>query len=191
MSIPSNLDPRIERTRRVVLEAAVEVIAESGMGRASIEAISDRSGVARSTIYRHWPDRMDLLMESIGAKLQDVAEVDTGNLKADLMLAFGQLCAMLENDDTRRMVVSHISEASRDPEMAKLHARFTARRRQTAVKIIGHAIDRGDLSKNVDPEQMADDIAAGMFFRAMIRQEPIDTVWLEGHLDRWISIHGG
>ena len=50
-------DPRIERTRQVVLDAALALVAESGYGAVTIEAVAARSGVAKSTIYRHWPGR--------------------------------------------------------------------------------------------------------------------------------------
>src|SRR5262249_17493065 len=56
--------PRIERTRRVVLNAAIALLAESGYAGATIEAIAARSGVAKSTIYRHWPSRLELINDA-------------------------------------------------------------------------------------------------------------------------------
>lgn len=189
MSETVEVDPRIERTRRVVLDAAAQVVAENGIGRASIEAISERSGVARSTIYRHWPDRNVLFMECLGSKIKTDGEIDNGNLREDLIQFFGQLATLLEDRDTRRMVASHIAESTRDPELAQLHARFTERRRELTAEIVNRGVKRGELPKSADAARMADDMAAGIFFRALIRQEPIDAKWLEGHIDRWIGIH--
>ena len=53
-------DPRIERTRRVVLDAALSLLIERGYGELTIEAVAAESGVAKSTIYRHWPSRVEL-----------------------------------------------------------------------------------------------------------------------------------
>ncbi|MEX1280276.1 MAG: helix-turn-helix domain-containing protein, partial [Acidimicrobiia bacterium] len=78
-------DPRIERTRRVVLGAAVEVVAERGFSGATIDAIAQRSGVARSTIYRHWPDRGDLLLEAVSDRVGPVEASVTGDLREDLI----------------------------------------------------------------------------------------------------------
>ncbi|UCG40256.1 MAG: helix-turn-helix transcriptional regulator, partial [Acidimicrobiia bacterium] len=73
------VDPRIERTKTVVLQAAFAVIGELGFGGATIDAIAQRSGVARSTIYRHWPDRADLLIESMAHMVGSVESVTTGD----------------------------------------------------------------------------------------------------------------
>ena len=55
------IDPRVERTRRVVLDATIELIVEGGFTAVTIEAVAARSGVAKSTIYRHWPGRVELM----------------------------------------------------------------------------------------------------------------------------------
>ena len=58
-------DPRLERTRRAVLEAALDLLTEHGYGEVTIEAVAARSGVAKSTIYRHWPGgRPDLVRDA-------------------------------------------------------------------------------------------------------------------------------
>ena len=65
-------DPRIERTHRVVLDAAIEVIAEHGFAGTTIDAIASRSGVARSTIYRNWNGRTELMLEAVRARVGPV-----------------------------------------------------------------------------------------------------------------------
>ena len=57
-------DPRIERTRRVVLDAALALLVERGYGEVTIEAVAAESGVAKSTIYRHWPGRLELINDA-------------------------------------------------------------------------------------------------------------------------------
>jgi len=105
MSIPPDLDPRVERTRKVVLEAAAELIGECGFGRTSVEAISERSGVARSTIYRHWPERDALLFESVGKKMERIQASYTGELRADLILTFSHLGEMLSDEHPKHPCV--------------------------------------------------------------------------------------
>ena len=64
------VDPRVERTRLSVLAAAAELMAEVGWGGVTIESVSARSGVARTTIYRHWPDRLALLANAMASVLE-------------------------------------------------------------------------------------------------------------------------
>jgi len=189
MTIPTEVDPRIERTRRVVLEAAAELLAECGFGRTSIEAISERSGVARSTIYRHWPDRNELLIESIGKRVTMMEATETGDLRTDLISLYSHLGSMLNNEATRSVVASFMAEASRDPELAALNSKFTKARVQASSALIGNAVERGDLPPGTDPLQMAHDLAGGIFFRGLVLREATDDAWIAAHVDRWISIY--
>jgi len=189
MTKTKEIDPRIERTRRVVLDAAAELVGECGFGRASIEAISERSGVARSTIYRHWPERSDLLVEAVGKRVGPVTAVDSGDLRTDLLQVFSHLGNLLSSEPTKSVAASFIAEAIRDPELAALHAKFTEKRRATSITLIERAISRGDLPKTTDSSAMADDLAAPVFFRALILHQPIETTWIESHVDRWIEIY--
>ena len=189
MTKTKEIDPRIERTRRVVLDAAAELVGECGFGRASIEAISERSGVARSTIYRHWPERSELLVEAVGKRVGPVAAVDSGDLRTDLLQVFSHLGNLLSSEPTKCVAASFIAEAMRNPELAALHAKFTERRRAVSTTLIERAISRGDLPKTTDPAAMADDLAAPVFFRALILHQPIEKTWIESHVDRWIEIY--
>ncbi|MCH7899731.1 MAG: TetR/AcrR family transcriptional regulator [Acidobacteria bacterium] len=189
MTKTKEIDPRIERTRRVVLDAAAELVGECGFGRASIEAISERSGVARSTIYRHWPERSELLVEAVGKRVGPVTAIDSGDLRTDLLQVFSHLGNLLSSEPTKSVAASFIAEAIRDPELAALHAKFTEKRRATSITLIERAISRGDLPKTTDPSAMADDLAAPVFFRALILHQPIETTWIESHVDRWIEIY--
>jgi AcrR family transcriptional regulator len=189
MSIPTDLDPRIERTRKVVLEATAELIGECGFGRTSVEAISERSGVARSTIYRHWPERDALLFESVGKKMERIQASYTGELRADLILTFSHLGEMLSDESTRSILASFFAESTRDPHMARLNTKITKVRREAISRLIEDAVAQGKLPAKTDSHQMADDLVAGIFFKGMILREAPDTDWIEAHVDRWIHIY--
>src|SRR6266487_3976075 len=60
----NRIDPRVERSRMVVLEAAVDELADAGYGGVTIESVAARAGVAKSTIYRHWPDKLALIADA-------------------------------------------------------------------------------------------------------------------------------
>ena len=70
-----------------------------------------------------------------------------------------------------------------------MHAKFTKGRHHLISGLIRNATERGDLPPDTDADQMADDLAAGVFFRGLVRHEPIDTAWVETHVDRWISFY--
>src|ERR1700735_5442980 len=64
MADPQRTDPRIERSRAVIIEAAVAELAEVGYGGVTIEAVAARAGVGKSTIYRHWRNRLELIADA-------------------------------------------------------------------------------------------------------------------------------
>lgn len=186
-----NEDPRIERTRRVVLEAAAALVGEFGFGRTTIEAVAERSGVARSTIYRHWPRRPDLLIEAIESRVGEIPDPDTGSLLNDLITIFTALGAWLSDPQFGAVVVSLMAETQRDNRLAALHNGLTQRRRRRIEDVIRRAAERGDIPPTVDTAQMVDDLVAPMFYRAFVTLEPLDEAFIHSHIDRWIGIHVG
>ncbi|MBK5268960.1 MAG: TetR/AcrR family transcriptional regulator [Acidimicrobiia bacterium] len=185
----AEIDPRISRTRGVVLDATAALIGEVGFGRTSIEAIAERSGVARSTIYRHWPNRPDLLVEAIRCTIALEPPPETGDLRHDLSVLLGGLADRLGSPETGPIMMSLIAEAKRDPQMASVFTRFVLERFGLIRSILEHAVDRGELKADVDPEQMTEDLVAPLFFRAFIRSALLDRDSVEDHIDRWIAAY--
>src|SRR3546814_14118386 len=85
MPASTELDPRVVRTRRHVLAAARTVLVEEGWQRVTVTRVADRSGYARTTLYRHWPQRLDLLRDLITEEVHLLHTVPTGDVRADLV----------------------------------------------------------------------------------------------------------
>jgi AcrR family transcriptional regulator len=183
------VDPRIERTRQVVLTAAAELVAELGYSDVTIEAIGERSGVARSTIYRHWKQLPDLILDALSAAIEGAEPPDTGALRDDLVAFIGEFAGLLTSPQFRQIAIALVVESHRDPEIAKLHGRFLRARQECAVTAIERGIERGELPARVDPAAMTADLVAPVFFRAVVLRAPVDGEFIEGHVDRWIAIH--
>ena len=183
------VDPRVERTREVVLTTAIELVTEVGFSRVTVEAISERSGVARSTIYRHWKQLPDLMAAALDARIESSTPPDTGALRDDLVILIGELAGLLTSAQFSQVAMALIAESSRDPQIAEIHERFMQGRQQRTIAAIQRGIERGELPASVNPPGMALDMAAPLFFRALVQHLPIDAAFVEQHVDRWISIH--
>ncbi len=81
----ATIEPRIARTRAVVFDATLEIVAERGFAGVSIDATAQRAGVARSTIYRDWDSRDELLTRAVETVLDRVEAMQTGELRSDLV----------------------------------------------------------------------------------------------------------
>ena len=184
------VDPRIERTRQVVLTATSELVAELGYGDVTIEAISERSGVARSTIYRHWKQLPELMLDAMATAIPGSDPPDTGELRADLVLLIGELAELLTSERFSQIAIALIVESHRDEDIAEIHARFLRGRQQRMVEAIERGIARDELPATVDPLGMALDVVAPVFFRALVLRAPLDDEFISHHLDRWLHLHG-
>jgi AcrR family transcriptional regulator len=184
------VDPRIERTRRVVLDAAIEVIAERGFAGATIDAIATHSGVARSTIYRHWADLADLLLEAVRVRVGPVAAHVVGDVRRDLLAVCRHLATLLTQEPMASVAASLALEARRDPSLDALHRRFAEGRMRALADVVEAAKARGDLPDAPDAETVATDLGAAIFFRAMVLRAPIEPAWLEAHVDAWLARYG-
>lgn len=182
----TRVDPRIERTRTAVLDGAIEVISDLGFGGATIDAIARRCGVARSTIYRHWPDRLDLLLEAVSSRIGPVENLTTGNLRSDLIAIASRLARLLTTEPMGSVVASLILESRRDPQLEELRQRFVAARQDAVGRVTAAAVEAGRLPSTVDSSAVATDLASPIFFRALILREPIEHSWLEAQVDHWL-----
>jgi AcrR family transcriptional regulator len=184
------LEPRIARTREVVFAAAIEIVAERGFAGASIEAIAQRAGVARSTIYRNWPTRTDLLLEAVGSEVGQIESLAVGNLRADLVAIVTRLADLLTSERMGSVVASIILEVRHDPELEELRQRFLASRRSALDGVIGEAVARGDLPANTDLQRAGDELAAQVLFQTLVLRADFDGLRVEDHVDRWLERYG-
>jgi len=177
------VDPRVARTHRSVLTAAAELMAEVGWGGVTIEAVSVRSGVARTTIYRHWPDLHALLAEAMQSVMEPCPEPDTGSMRGDLTVILQALARVLTHSASAGLMTSMIDAAERDPQIADLQAAFTRERRMASRRALERAVDRGEVSGGFDFELEAALIGGALFYRRLVSREPLSASFVERVVD--------
>jgi AcrR family transcriptional regulator len=184
------LEPRVARTREVVFAAAIEVIAERGFAGASIEAIAQRAGVARSTIYRNWPSRIDLLLEAVDSAVGPIESLSRGDLRADLEAIITHIADLLTADRMGSVAASIILEGRHDPELEELRRRFLTSRRSALDAVLDEAVNRGDLAAGTDVHRMGDELAAQVMYRTLVLRADIDGGWVEDEVARCLERYG-
>lgn len=135
MRIPSQLrfademtDPRISRTRAAVLDAAVDLVVEGGPAALTVDAVVAKSGVAKSTIYRHWPTRDDLMVGVFGHCMphMETPPADMGFLEAGRGFTRA-LAAMMAEPNWSRIVPALFMMKAHEPGIAELEGHFKER----------------------------------------------------------------
>ena len=173
------IDPRVTRTRAVVLEAASELLADEGFERVTIDAIADRSGVARSTISRRWPDRAELLAEVFQSVCTPEPIADEGSLAADLRARSRDLADGLGSQRWGQMLPSLVGAAAHDPELRAALDRFNDLRRDETLVVLVRAQERGEATIDVDLEAVLERWVGPFFLRHLMTSDPLDSAFVE------------
>ncbi|GGK88551.1 TetR family transcriptional regulator [Sphaerisporangium melleum] len=168
--------PRSEKAEKAIIDAAIDMIAEgSGIGELSIEAIAARAGVGKTTIYRRWSNKEDLVVDALASLRPPIPELAGGSVREDVIRYLAVLQREGNNRTTRCFMNIALSEHDRYPHlMERFRATVLRPRREVLRSLLQRGIDRGELRADMDIEvAMAALSGAMMFF----------TKWHEGDGD--------
>lgn len=174
------VDERVRRSTERVLRAASELLSESGVGGVSIDEVSRRSGVAKTTIYRHWPTRADLVIDTCSqlSASQDVP--DTGTLAGDVRALLLGIAELLRTARWSSVMPSIIDAAERDPSLAAVHSRIQRGHADPLRAVITRAMRHGDLPATTDLAVVIAGLLGPLFYRRWFSREPLDARFVEG-----------
>ena len=156
------------RSEDAILRAALDLVAEHGVSGVTVDAVAARAGVGKATIYRHWGSRARLVHAAISCMKDPIEEPDSGSLSADLTALVLQIVKYLNQEDTARVLPSLLDAAIRDSELAELRLETIRSRRAAFERVAQRAIDRGELSRDVDVQLMIDLVVAPFFYRKLM-----------------------
>ncbi|EWS99618.1 TetR family transcriptional regulator [Intrasporangium oryzae NRRL B-24470] len=173
-------DPRVIQSRERVLTTTLELLTESGLGGLTMEDVAKRSGVAKTTIYRHWSNRNALIIDAC-LRMTDGDEEppDTGSLEGDLRAILTELAHLLATAKWSSIMPSIIDAAEREPDIAQVHSRLQVRHAAPMRAALERAVDRGEISPDVDISAVASALRGPLYFRRWFTREPIDTAFID------------
>jgi AcrR family transcriptional regulator len=165
---------RSERVRQAVLDATTDLVAEVGVERTTIDEIANRSGVAKTTIYRHFASKQALVVDAVHACTFIVPAVtDSGSLRDDLISCFSGTTKASYDGRLGDMMLSLMDAAQRDPELGRLVRAQTDQRRRFATAVIERAVARGDLPDDVDVDLLVTLLAGPLVYTKLVRRQRV------------------
>jgi AcrR family transcriptional regulator len=182
-------DPRVVRTRAVVIRATLDLLARRGIAGTTIEAVAEQSGVAKTTIYRHWDSQAALVLDAFGTLLRPPPDPDTGTLRGDLLDLLTGFATSLSAGPATGLMFALIDAAERDPAFAQLHRREAATRHATVLAVITRGIRRGELPAGTDPAEVLDLLAGPVFHRRAVSGRTVDRPFAEQVVDRVLAAY--
>jgi AcrR family transcriptional regulator len=182
------VDPRIARSRAKLLAAATEILVESGPRALTVDAVAERSGVAKSTLYRHWPSRAALMIDVLRTNMPCTPEVDPSQGFEPCLRSYLRALAETFADPewTRIMPalfhlkqqlpeVDHLTLADRDEKVAVL------------AEMLDAGVAEGLIPAGLDPHSVAATLVGPLMMCAMIGHTDKVTEVADFTLDRFLA----
>ncbi|MEQ8840308.1 MAG: TetR/AcrR family transcriptional regulator [Acidimicrobiales bacterium] len=181
-------DPRITRSRAKLLDAATELLVDSGARSVTVDAVVERSGVAKSTLYRHWPSRTELLTDVMRSNAPEIAVPDLRDgFEPALRALVAQVAATLADPRWARILPAMFALKQQIPEVDELTAQDQEEKLAALRVVLELGADEGVLPAGLDVEIVGFQLIGPLVLAALAGSQ-VDTGALADHLlDRFLA----
>jgi AcrR family transcriptional regulator len=178
--------PRSEKARLAILEAAAELLLDRGLSAVSMDAVAERAGVSKATIYRWWPTKETLALDALYNEWAAVqpATRSTGSLRGDLLALLRPWVRLAGSRPYGRVIGALVTEAQTDPEFGTVYrSRFVEPRREQAREILRRAIERGEIAPDTKIEVAVDMLYGPLYHRLLHGHAPLSDRFVRDVVD--------
>ena len=173
-------NPRTTRVRQIILDAALDLLVQNGAGDVTVSRIAQETGVARTTIYRHWPDQSHLVIDTIDSLVAPHTPTTISHdLEADLITALSNLRARMTRRPFREFFAALLDHANQDQTFVAAQRRFVNGVLQPLHDILTAAIGRQELSTDVDISEACAVLAGPLFHKHVMVRSTISDDLIE------------
>ena len=179
--------PRDPKADRAILQATLKLLTDQGYAGMSVEGVASEAGVGKTTIYRRYASKEELVVAAIGALRDDLGPLpNTGNTRTDIVEMIVQNQVALEHGPGFAMIGALLVEERRNPELFELfRERIIRPRRDEAVMVLQCGVDRGEIRADVDLEVAVQAMVGTGFIRHIWGapesreriEQTVDTIW--------------
>lgn len=165
---------RTERTRQSVLHATLELLAERGFSALTVDAVAERSGVHKTTVYRRWssPDGLVAAALQMGAE-DDWKAPDTGSLEDDLYEVAAELVRYFTEPALKELPTASILAAFQSPQAAEALHDYYVDRHERSAPIVERAVARGEVPRGTDAVEVVRAVCGPVFYRLFVSREDV------------------
>lgn len=185
------LDRRVRRTRRQILDATVALLRTRGVDGLTMDAVAEAADVSRSTLYRHWSQLHDLVVDGLqhlGDQIVTDATVpvDEDTLEACVLTRARILGRLLRDDRWRSLVAALGVAAEHNADAATVYERSVGVCRDSVVEYVRAC----RVSDGLDPEWISDLVLGPVFMSALTLHRPMSDEQITDHVTRTLAMVG-
>ncbi len=167
--------PRSVRSHQAMLQATLELLGEVGFEAISIDAIATRAGVGKTTIYRRYASKEELVADAIEQIREEMVLPDTGNLQSDIDALIQNAAQITLSPLGRQTVAMIISSASSNPQFAQIYwTKYLQPRREAFAVVLERAKARNEIQIDLDSD-LVFDAMSGIMLYALIFQPTAES----------------
>ncbi len=172
--------PRDEAVRNRIRAAALELLEEVGFANVTSDAIAERSGSSKATIYRWWPNKAAVLMDAFVETITPELPIRETSTLAEWVTVHLRLFAKVVEGRKGRLLAAVIAAAQNDPEVqAAFLSHWIKPRRTLSRKALQTFKERGLLPEHIDIEQVLDAMYGPLHYLLMVRHAKPSPAYAE------------
>ena len=170
---PRELDARVRHSREIVMDTTYQLLSEEGLAGVTVDAVARRSGVAKTTIYRHWPSREALLLDACAQMGPHFDIPDGGSLPKDVSALAQRVVEQLLSGPYAAILLSLMDAAERNPDVAALLAAAQTKLVEAVRTVLARARARGELRRMAEASDVAALVVGPLLYRRLFSHEPL------------------
>jgi AcrR family transcriptional regulator len=167
--------PRSSESRDSILEASRKLLLHTSVREVSIEAIAKRAGVGKTTIYRWWPNKIAVVLDSILEKDMPAIDIVSGGSAEDMLVRALERFLKFMRGRTGQIVAGIFAEAQGNEEMLEVFQRHFM---MNNIEILSNIVDQGKESgafrTSIDTEMVVNMIFGTVFYRLMTKNQSLN-----------------
>ncbi|MFF9807774.1 TetR/AcrR family transcriptional regulator [Streptomyces coeruleorubidus] len=180
--------PRSATADAAILAATREALVELGWSKLTLGDVATRAGVAKTTLYRRWAGKNELVVDAVAELFDELELPDSGSLAADIEGVVLQFAAILARPEAKSGLMAVVAEATRDDALReRIRASVVDRQKRLVLEGRSRAQARGELPPEPDPatasstaDLIFDMVAGSVVHRTLVSGKPVDEAWLRG-----------
>ncbi|MGW0732797.1 TetR/AcrR family transcriptional regulator [Streptomyces sp. NPDC002851] len=177
--------PRSAEADTAILEATRAALVELGWSKLTMSDVATRAGVAKTTLYRRWANKNELVVDAVAVLFDELELPDRGSLAADVEGVVLQFAALLERPEARTALMAVVAESTRDEALRdRIRTSIVDRQKRLVLDGRERAQRRGELPLESTSEAAGrtadlifDVVAGAVVHRSLVSAEPVDEEW--------------
>jgi AcrR family transcriptional regulator len=178
--------PRSAAADTAILAATREALVELGWSKLTLGDVATRAGVAKTTLYRRWAGKNELVVDAVAELFGELELPDRGSLAADIEGVVLQFAAILARPEAKSGLMAAVAESTRDDALReRIRASIVDPQKDLVLEGRARAQARGELPPQTDPAEAArtvdlifDVVAGAVVHRTLVSAEPADEEWV-------------